>query len=121
MEETLQKIQDLLAVYGIKVLAALLILLIGRMVARLITGLIRRLCTKKELDPTVVSFLCNLTYIALMLFVIPGGVGTTRYPDDLVHCRDRCRRPGHRFGVAGFAGQFRCRFSDHRVPSIQSG
>ncbi len=75
MEETLQKIQDLLAVYGLKILAALLILIIGRIVAKIITGLIRRLCAKKQLDETVVTFLCNLTYIALMVFVILAALG----------------------------------------------
>jgi small conductance mechanosensitive channel len=75
MEETLQKIYDLLAVYGLKIVAALLILVIGRIIARIIAGIIRRLCAKRNLDDTVVAFLCNLTYIALMVFVVLAALG----------------------------------------------
>lgn len=66
----LEGIYALLAVYGIKFLAAIAIFIIGRWVARGVTRLIERLMTKRMIDPTLISFVSNLSYLALLAFVI---------------------------------------------------
>ncbi|MBE0584628.1 MAG: mechanosensitive ion channel [Desulfofustis sp.] len=67
---SLEKIYELLTVYGIKVVGAIAIFIIGRWVAKGLTGLIKRLMTKKQVDMTLVSFVSSLTYLALLAFVI---------------------------------------------------
>ena len=69
MEDILVKIQEWLALYGIKVIAALVILIVGRWVAKAIRGLLRRFMTKRNVDETLIPFLCDITYVGLIVFV----------------------------------------------------
>lgn len=64
------KIIELLTVYGIKLIAAVAIFIIGRWVAKGVTRLIVRVMEKREVDPTLTTFVSNLGYIALLAFVI---------------------------------------------------
>ena len=66
----LAKIYELLTVYGMKVVAAIVIFIIGRWVARGLSNLIKRMMTKSKTDETLVSFVGNLSYVALLAFVI---------------------------------------------------
>jgi small conductance mechanosensitive channel len=61
--------------YGIKIIAALVIFFVGRWIAGLIKGLIRRLLQKRKLDETVTGFVCNIAYVTLMVFVIIAAIG----------------------------------------------
>jgi small conductance mechanosensitive channel len=71
---TWQAIQDkaiqLLVERGPSVLVALAILLIGRWTARFFIRLLRRALSGDKLNQTVVGFLCNLAYIALLTVVV---------------------------------------------------
>ena len=60
MEETLTQIKEILIVYGIRVIAALAIFIIGRWIAKGIRNLIRRIMTRSKVDQTLISFVCNL-------------------------------------------------------------
>ena len=75
MEETLQKVYDLLMLYGIKVIAAIAIFIIGRWVAKGFRSLTQRLMEKKNVDPTITGFVGNMTYMALLVFVIIAALG----------------------------------------------
>ena len=75
MEETFQKIYDLLMLYGIKVIAAIAIFIIGRWVAKGFRSLTQRLMEKKNVDPTITGFVGNMTYMALLVFVIIAALG----------------------------------------------
>lgn len=66
----LAKVYELLAVYGMRVFAAIVILILGRWVALGLAKIIRRLMIKSKVDDTLVSFVRNLSYIALLAFVI---------------------------------------------------
>ena len=66
----ISKLIELLTIYGIKLIAAVAIVIIGRWVAKGLTRLIERLMTKREVDKTLVTFVSNLSYIALLAFVI---------------------------------------------------
>ena len=68
-------IQKLLAVYGLKVLAAVAILIIGRIVAKVIKKVIASLMEKSKQDPTLISFVSNLSYAAMIAFVIIAALG----------------------------------------------
>jgi small conductance mechanosensitive channel len=70
MEEIMDKVYQLLTVYGLKVLAALVIFVIGRWVAK---GL--RKLTKSQVDSTLVTFVSNLTYVGVLAFIIIAALG----------------------------------------------
>jgi small conductance mechanosensitive channel len=70
MDELAVKVQEFLAIYGLKVLAALLILLIGRWAARLARHMTAKTMEKSKVEATLVSFTTNLVYTAIMAFVI---------------------------------------------------
>ena len=75
MEEIVNKIYQLLTVYGLKVVAALAIFIIGRWVAKGVRKLVERLMTKSKVDPTLVSFTANLAYIGLLAFIVIAALG----------------------------------------------
>ena len=54
--------QDLIINFGIKVLIALIILVIGKFIAKVISKTTQKILTKKEFDKTVVSFIGSLVY-----------------------------------------------------------
>ncbi len=64
------KIFELLIVYGMKVIAAIIIFIIGRWVAKGITSFIKKLMNKSRTDQTLINFIGHLSYVALLAFVI---------------------------------------------------
>ncbi len=80
----LPRLQELLAFYGLKIVAAILIFVVGRWVARALRNVIKRMMTKGNVDVMLVSFVGHLTYIALLAFVIIAalnqlGIQTTSF------------------------------------------
>lgn len=75
MEAMLNQIYQLLTVYGMKVLAALAIFIVGRWVAKGVRKLVVRLMTKGRVDPTLVTFASNLAYIGLLAFIVLASLG----------------------------------------------
>lgn len=64
------KVYELLTVYGLKVVAAVVIFVVGRWVAKAGTNFIKKMMTKGKVDETLVRFVGNLSYVALLAFVI---------------------------------------------------
>jgi small conductance mechanosensitive channel len=75
MENLSEKFIDALTSYGPSVIGAILVLLIGWLIAKLLTGLVRRGMTRGGVDVTLTSFVTNLTYMALMVLVVISAVG----------------------------------------------
>jgi small conductance mechanosensitive channel len=70
--------------YGLPILFAILILILGAWAAKMIRGIVTRLLGKRNLDPIIVGFIGNFTYILLMVFVVLAalnkvGVQTTSF------------------------------------------
>ncbi|UCE30615.1 MAG: mechanosensitive ion channel [Burkholderiales bacterium] len=63
------------AEFGLKLVAALLILVVGRWVAQWLAGLSRRLMERAGTDATLVGFARNLIYFALLTFVVIAAIG----------------------------------------------
>jgi small conductance mechanosensitive channel len=84
MQESLDKLYVYFVTYGLSFIAAILIFVIGKWVAKLISKLIDKMMTKAKIDKTLVSFVSHITYVAIMLFVIIAalnklGVQTTSF------------------------------------------
>ncbi len=80
----LPKLQELITLYGLKVIAAAVIFIVGRWVAKGLKRLIVRALIKGKVDQTLVSFLGHLTYFTLLAFVIIAalnqlGIQTTSF------------------------------------------
>jgi small conductance mechanosensitive channel len=74
-EQLLTQIQELLAVYGLKVIAALAILFFGRIVAKWARRIVERLMKKGKTDEIVIGFVGSIVYIAMMVFVVLAALG----------------------------------------------
>lgn len=70
MNAILTKIYEYLATYWLQVLAAVVIFVVGRWLAKVISNLVAKAMTKAKIDPTLTSFVKNLCHIALLAFVI---------------------------------------------------
>jgi small conductance mechanosensitive channel len=68
-------VQTLVAQWGLKLLGALAVFLIGRIVAGWARRALRRALDRSELDATLVPFMTGLLYYALMAFVIIAALG----------------------------------------------
>lgn len=64
------KIYELGVLYGVRVIGAIAIVVLGRWVALAIKKLIQRVMRHSKVDETLISFVVHLTYIAVMAFVI---------------------------------------------------
>jgi small conductance mechanosensitive channel len=84
MEEIIPKLQEWITFYGLKVLAAIVIFIVRRRIAKALKRLTERVMTKNNVDPTLISFVGDLTYVALLVFVVVAainqvGVQTTSF------------------------------------------
>jgi len=75
VENLIAKIWELLTIYGLKLVAAIAVLIVGRWIAKGLTGFTEKMLNKRQVDPTIVSFVANLTYIALLVFVVLAALG----------------------------------------------
>lgn len=74
-EDTINQIQELIAVYGLKIIAALAIFIIGRIIAGIVKGGVARAMTRAKSDPILVSFTSNIIYAGLLAFVVIAALG----------------------------------------------
>ena len=82
--DLLNSARDLVAAFGLKIVAALAILVIGRWIAKGLASLTRRGMDKAKVDTMLAKFIGNLVYIALLTFVVLAainqlGVQTTSF------------------------------------------
>ncbi len=79
-----EKAVDATVTYGMSVLAAVIILIVGLWVAKKVAALFRAALTKKEVDPTLIGFFANMVHAAIAVFVVIAaisklGVQTTSF------------------------------------------
>lgn len=84
MDNYLVVVQNYIAEYGIKIVSAIAILVIGLWIAKLITKSFNKMLTKKGTDVTLTKFFTAMVRIALIAFVIiaaisQAGVETTSF------------------------------------------
>jgi small conductance mechanosensitive channel len=70
MENIWLQVKDIIAMYGLNIVAAAAILVAGRFVALGVRRLVRKVMRKKQLDATLVGFVSSIIYAGLLAFVI---------------------------------------------------
>jgi len=69
------QVQDVVAVWGLKVIAALAIFIIGRWIAIMVRRGVRSMMEKSAADPIIIGFVASIAYIALLAFVVIAALG----------------------------------------------
>lgn len=70
----LEKAQALGVEYGAKIIGALLVLMIGMWLAKMVKKGIVKLMEKRKVDPTLISFCSSLLYTAMQIFVVVAAL-----------------------------------------------
>ena len=73
-EKLIDKLQSAVTEYGLKVIGAILILIIGRIAASIVRGSVKKVLNKRRTDETIVSFVGTLSYAIVMAFVIVAAL-----------------------------------------------
>ena len=60
--------------FGLKILVAIIIFYVGRIVARMLTSTLHKVMQRQEVDKILETFACNLVYWLVMLFVIIASI-----------------------------------------------
>jgi small conductance mechanosensitive channel len=84
MANIIPKLQEWGTFYGLKIVAAIIVFVVGRWVAKVLRNLVESMMTRAKVDKTLVRFVGNLTYIALIAIVIIAalnqlGIQTTSF------------------------------------------
>jgi len=84
MIEILNKVYEYILLYGMNVLAALLIVVIGKWVAGILARLLEKGLEKAKVNRTLASFAKNIVYFGILVFVVLAalnklGVETTSF------------------------------------------
>jgi len=67
-------IQTLIIPWAIKIAVALAIFIIGRWIAKWLTGVVRKLMAKSNMDDMLIQFLGNIVYTILLLVVVMAAL-----------------------------------------------
>ena len=78
------KLQEWATFYGLKIIAAIVIFIVGRWIAGLLRNILEKIMRKGKVDETLISFVGHLTYILLITVVVIAtlnqlGIQTTSF------------------------------------------
>jgi small conductance mechanosensitive channel len=72
--DVVETVQTLAVEYGMKILGALAILIVGIWIARQLKKLLIKLMERSKVDPTLISFVASLSYVVMQVFVIVAAL-----------------------------------------------
>lgn len=75
LQPILDTAPNIIVTYGIKILLAIAVYVIGKSIVKTLADLIERTLSKRNVDPTVASFTRNIAYYALYTMVIIAALG----------------------------------------------
>ena len=73
--DLVQTLIDFATGYGIKVVGAIVVLIVGRIVAGWARGLMRKMLGKRDTDPSIITFVASLAYWLILIFAIMSALG----------------------------------------------
>ena len=84
MQQIMDKIYVYVLQYGLSLLYAILILVIGRWVAKILARIVETTLTKSKINKTLASFTKNIVYFGMLVFVVLAalnklGIETTSF------------------------------------------
>lgn len=66
---------DLLVQYGPNLIFAILIFYIGKVIAKLVKGMIKKVMSKGDVDPLIIGFTSSIVYMGVLVFVVVAALG----------------------------------------------
>jgi small conductance mechanosensitive channel len=69
------QIQEIVTVWGLKVIAAVAIFIVGRWIAMFMRRVIRRLMERANVESIITGFVSSIAYISLLAFVVIAALG----------------------------------------------
>lgn len=75
VEELLQKAPELIMSYGMKLVVAIAIFIIGKWVANLIAKYMKKIMLARNVDLTITKFTSNIVYYTMMVVVVIAALG----------------------------------------------
>jgi small conductance mechanosensitive channel len=84
IDKIIETVMTYISMYGIKIIGSIVIFIIGKWIANSLTKFTKRLLVKSKVDDTLVTFVGNLTYAVLLVFVVLAalnnlGINTTSF------------------------------------------
>lgn len=76
----IEKIIEALTLYGMKIIAAVIIIVLGLWISRRIKNCFLKTLQKKEVDPTLVGFFTNILHGGLVIFVVISAISKLGVP-----------------------------------------
>lgn len=70
MEGVLENLTGIATIYGLKIIGAIAILIVGRIAAGIIRNLVGNLLTKAKTDESIISFTKSFVFIIIMVFAV---------------------------------------------------
>ena len=70
MKTVMEQLVAFATTYGLQIIGAIIILIVGRIAAGVCRGVVRRLLEKGKADPAIVSFAGSLIYILVLTFAV---------------------------------------------------
>lgn len=74
MEQWIEQLRAVFTDFGLRIVAAIAIFIIGRWAAKIIRKTVKRLLSRSNTDPTLVGFISNLAYVAVLAFIIAAAL-----------------------------------------------
>jgi small conductance mechanosensitive channel len=74
VEDFLQKLPEYLVTYGLRLIAAIIIFIVGRWLAGMIARLLEKVMHRSNVDPTLAGFLRKLIYFLILAFVLIAAI-----------------------------------------------
>ncbi len=75
VEKIIETITLVISTYSIKIAAALAVYIVGKWISLKISNILGKVLEKKQVDPTLLNFLKNMSYYTLLLMVVIAAVG----------------------------------------------
>ena len=75
VNQLLEMGKELVIQYGIKVLVAIVIFIIGKMIANWLKKLVIRVMSKADVDQIIIGFTSSIAYIGMLAFVVVAALG----------------------------------------------
>jgi small conductance mechanosensitive channel len=80
VQTILNKLSEFISAFGLKIIGAIAIIIIGRWIAHMLSGFLKKAMAKAKIDDILVSFAESLTYVGLMVFIIIAALGVVGIP-----------------------------------------
>ena len=75
LDSVLQQAPDMLLTYGVKIVLAIVIYIIGKWLVKIVSNMLEKTMNARGVDPTIGKFTKNITYYVLLVVVIISALG----------------------------------------------